>query len=271
MTEAAPADRRRLRRRRLPPFLVASGLLNLGALAALAFAPRLRGAAAACLVADHALLVGAGLCPRSRLVGPNLVRLPAARAAAGEVALTFDDGPDPEVTPAVLDLLDRHGARASFFAVGRRAERHPELIAEIVRRGHRVENHTFRHSHRFSLLGPRAAGREIDRAQRAIAAAAGRPPQWFRAPAGLRGPLLEPVLARRGLRLASWTRRGFDTVTADPERVAGRLLRGLAAGDVLLLHDGGAARTADGRPVALAALPRVLAAIADRGLSAVAI
>jgi peptidoglycan/xylan/chitin deacetylase (PgdA/CDA1 family) len=261
----------RVSRRRLPPFLAASGLLNVAALASLAVAPSWWRVAVGCLVADHLSLAAAGLWPRSRLTGPNLVRLPAGRAAAGEVALTFDDGPDLEVTPAVLDLLDRHGARASFFAIGRKAEAHPELVAEIARRGHRVENHSYRHSHRFSLLGPWAAGRELDRAQRVLAAAAGRPPVWFRAPAGLRSPFLELVLAPRGLHLVSWTRRGFDTVTGDPARVAARLTRGLRGGDVLLLHDGGGARTADGRPVVLAALPRLLAAIADRGLRAVAL
>jgi len=256
---------------RVPPFLAASGLLHLTALASFAFAPGWWRLATACLVADHAALTAAGLWPRSRLIGPNLVRLPADRAAAGEVALTFDDGPDPEVTPAVLDLLDRHGARASFFAIGRQAEARPELVAEIARRGHRVENHSYRHTHRFALLGPWAAGRELDRAQRILTAAAGRPPVWFRAPAGLRGPLLELVLAPRGLRLASWTRRGFDTVSGDPARVAARLTRGLRGGDVLLLHDGGGALTAEGRPVVLAALPRLLAAIAEQGLRAVAL
>jgi peptidoglycan/xylan/chitin deacetylase (PgdA/CDA1 family) len=258
-------------RRPPPPFLVASGLLHLAGFAALAVAPRHWRPLVGVLLADHLALVAAGLWPRSQLVGPNLVRLPAARAAAGEVALTFDDGPDPAVTPAVLDLLDHHGAHASFFAIGRRAERHPELIAEIARRGHRVENHSYRHTHRFSLLGPRAAGREIDRAQELLTAAAGRAPRWFRAPAGLRGPLLELLLAPRSLGLASWTRRGFDTVRGDPARLAARLTRGLAGGDVLLLHDGSGAIAPDGRPVVLSALPKVLAALAERGLQGVAI
>jgi peptidoglycan/xylan/chitin deacetylase (PgdA/CDA1 family) len=256
-------------RRRLPPLLGASIGLHAAALGALALRPGAWRAVVALLVADHALLAGAGLWPRSRLLGPNLNRLPADRAAAGEVALTFDDGPDPEVTPGVLELLAAAGARASFFCIGERAAARPELVAEIVRRGHRVENHSHRHSHWFSLLGPRAAAREVDRAQAALAAAAGRPPVWFRAPAGLRSPWFGLLLARRGLALASWTRRGFDTVDRDPGRVSRRLLAGLGAGDVLLLHDGGAARTAGGRPVVLEALPRVLETLAGRGLAAV--
>jgi peptidoglycan/xylan/chitin deacetylase (PgdA/CDA1 family) len=269
VTEApGPPTERPPRERPLPASLWLSAGLHLAAAAGLALAPRRWPLAVGAVVADHAVLAAAGLWPRSRLLGPNLRRLSADRAAAGEVALTFDDGPDPETTPRVLDLLDRHGARASFFCIGLRALAHPGLVAEIVRRGHRVENHTYRHSYRFALLGPWKLAREIDRAQQVLTAAAGRAPVYLRAPAGLRGPWLEPVLARRGLLLASWTRRGFDTFRSDPARVAARLTRGLAAGDVLLLHDAGAACDRDGRPVVLPALARVLTEIAARGLFA---
>ncbi len=254
-------------------FLKLSAGLHVGALAAVAAAPRLWPAALALLAADHLTAGAAGLVPRSRLLGPNLRRLPrpAAGAARAEVGLTFDDGPDPEVTPAVLDRLGRRGARASFFLIGRRAEAHPDLVAEIVRRGHRVENHTWSHPNGFALLGPRAATAEIDRAQEALARLAGAAPSWFRPPAGLRSPWLSPLLARRGLGLASWTRRGYDTVSAEPERVAARLTRGLSAGDLLLLHDGCSARGPGGAPVVLEALDRLLDALDDRGLAAVAL
>ena len=251
------------------PFLRLSAGLHVGALAAVAAVPRWWPGAVALLAADHLVATAAGLTPRSSLLGPNLRRLPAARAACGEVGLTFDDGPDPEITPGVLDALAGRGARASFFAVGERAAAHPELAAEIVRRGHRLETHTWSHPNRFALLGPRAALTEIDRAQAALAGIAGSPPLYVRAPAGFRAPWLAPPLARRGLILASWTRRGYDTVTADPARVSARLTRGLAAGDVLLLHDGGSARGAAGRPVVLDALERVLDAIEAAGLTAV--
>src|SRR5580658_1832065 len=102
---------------------------------------------------------------------------------------------------------------------------------------------------------------EIGRTQQAIHAATGQTALFFRAPAGLRNPFLEPVLARANLRLVSWTRRGFDTVTADPERVLARLTRRLAGGDILLLHDGHAARTPQGTAVILAVLPRLLAGL----------
>jgi peptidoglycan/xylan/chitin deacetylase (PgdA/CDA1 family) len=224
----------------------------------------------AVVVADHLALVVASLWPRSTIIGANLRRLPPA-AAAGAVALTFDDGPDPEVTPAVLDLLEKRDAHASFFCVGRRAEAFPELVPEIVRRGHRVENHSYRHSNLFCFWGAGAAGREIDRAQEVLTGQARERPSYFRAPAGLRNPWLAGVLAARGLALASWTRRGFDAASADPEAVLRRLTRALAAGDILLLHDRAARPTRGGRPVVLAVLPRLLDELERRGLAAVAL
>jgi hypothetical protein len=88
------------------------------------------------IIANQTALTALVMLPQSRLLGTNLIRLPKARAQAGHVALTFDDGPDPRVTPAVLDLLDRHGATASFFCIAEHALRHPELVREVVRRGH---------------------------------------------------------------------------------------------------------------------------------------
>ncbi len=221
----------------------------------------------ALVVADHLALTVAGLLPRLSLLGPNLLRLPPA--ATPRVALTFDDGPDPEVTPRVLDLLDRHRARASFFCIGERVERHATLAREIVARGHRIENHSYHHSKAFSLYLPGRQHSEITRAQRAIAEVVGRAPELFRAPAGLRNVFLEPILAAEGLRLVSWTRRGFDTVSRDAGRVAEKLILGLGPGDILLLHDGTPARDADGRPVALEALERLLAEMQRRGLVSV--
>jgi peptidoglycan/xylan/chitin deacetylase (PgdA/CDA1 family) len=108
--------------------------------------------------------------------------------------------------------------------------------------------------------------REIRSAQESITAVTGTTPRFFRAPAGLRNALLDPVLARLDLRLASWTRRGFDTVSRDPDIVLGKLTRHLGGGDILLLHDGNASRTPAGQPVILEVLPRLLTAISEAGL-----
>ena len=259
----------RARRWPLPPLLQATAAVHAGAAGLTLAAPALWPHALAALVANHAVLAFTGLWPRSTALGANVLRLPTASAARGEIALTIDDGPDPEVTPRVLDLLDAAGAKATFFCIGARAREHADLAREIVRRGHSVQNHSLAHRHTFSLLGPRAMRREIVAAQDALAQACGQVPGLFRAPAGLRNPFLAPVLHHLGLRLVSWTRRGFDTRTRDPRLVLDRLLRGLRAGDILLLHDGNATRTADGIPIALAVLPGLLQAVAQQGLRCV--
>ena len=221
--------------------------------------PQLLGA----LACNHALLA-CGMHPRSGMLGRNLTRLPG-RGVRG-VAITFDDGPHPEVTPRVLDILDTCGARATFFVIGERAARHASLVREIVRRGHAVENHTQRHPVDFATWGPWRLRREIAEAQQAIADASGRLPRYFRAPMGLRSPLLDPVLVLEGLSLVSWTRRGYDTVSRRPELILRRLTRGLADGDILLLHDATAKADGDGVPVVLTVLPRLIERIAAAGL-----
>ena len=218
---------------------------------------------------NHAALAAAGLWPRCSLLGPNLTRLPPDNAARGEVALTIDDGPDPAVTPALLDLLDVHGVRATFFCIAERARQNAALTRQIVARGHSVQNHSHRHRHTFSLLGPRGYAVELARAQDVLTDLCGQRPTCFRAPAGLRNPFLDPVLHRLGLRLVSWTRRGFDTRERDPQRVLARLTHALAGGDIVLLHDGNAARTVGGRAVLLDVLPALLAAFRATGLRAV--
>jgi peptidoglycan/xylan/chitin deacetylase (PgdA/CDA1 family) len=223
----------------------------------------------AMLVVNHLVLAVAGLWPRSTLLGPNHRRLSAHAAAAGQVALTIDDGPDPLITPQVLDLLDRFNCKATFFCIGERVTAHADIARDIARRGHHIENHTQHHSNGFSLLGPGGMRREMLQAQASIAEVVGDRPRYFRAPAGLRNPFLEPVLCAAGLQLVSWTRRGFDTVASDPELILARLTRNLRAGDILLLHDGHAARAPDGSAVILKVMPELLTAIARAGLTPV--
>lgn len=251
------------------PLIVGSAGLHVLALGSMVAQPGLWPWALAALALDHGVLTAASLWPRSQALGPNLTRLPAAAARRGEVALTIDDGPDPEVTPAVLDLLDALGARATFFCIAERARAHPSLCRAIAQRGHAVENHSNRHRHNFALLGPRGYARELQAAQIALGEITGQVPAFFRAPAGLRNPFLGPALARQGLLLASWTRRGFDTRETRAAVVLQRLLRDLRGGDILLLHDGHAARTAQGRPVILDVLPPLLHAIRQAGLAPV--
>lgn len=262
-------DARGRRRWRPAPLLYVSAAVHLGAAAATLVRPQVWPWALGAVVANHAVLAAAGLWPRSQLLGPNWIRLPPRSSAPGAVAITIDDGPDPDVTPQVLSQLARYRASASFFCVGEKVERYANLAQEIVRRGHAIENHSQRHRHTFSLLGPGGMSAEISRAQDSILRVTGSRPQFFRAPAGLRNPFLEPVLARLQLRLASWTRRGFDTVNGNADAVYRRLTHPLEAGDILLLHDGNAARGRDGKPVILEVLPRLLDALSARQLQTV--
>jgi peptidoglycan/xylan/chitin deacetylase (PgdA/CDA1 family) len=251
------------------PFLAFSIGVHLAALVAFALRPSAWPWIVSFVVADHLVITAAGLWPRSRLLGPNLTRLPPAAIERRQVAITIDDGPDPEVTPQVLDILAAARVHATFFCIGERALRHPDLCRRIAAEGHAVENHGHRHRVGTAFLGIRGWLREAGDAQRALTGITGRPPRYFRALAGLRNPFLEPALVKAGLRLASWTRRGFDTRESDARRVHLRLARNLAAGDILLLHDGHAARTAAGVPLIVAVLPGLLEEISAKGLVAV--
>lgn len=223
----------------------------------------------ACLVADHLLIVGLSLWPRSRGLGPNLSRLPAGAVARREVAITIDDGPDPEVTPQVLAVLAEQRVVVTFFCIGTQARAHAGLCRAAREAGHDVENHGERHPVLASLMGPGGWRREVGQGAATLQAITGQAPRFYRAVAGLRNPWLDPVLHGLGLRLASWTRRGFDTRCGEPDVVLRRLLNQLQAGDILLLHDGHAARTPSGQPVIVAILPRLIAAIRAQGLTPV--
>ncbi len=251
----------------MPPMVAGSALLQTAALGGLAADWQAWPWMLAAVAANHAALTAACVLPRSHLLGPNITRLPDRARDRGEVALTFDDGPDAAGTPKVLRILDRDGATASFFCVGSRAARDPGLVREIVAHGHDVENHTFQHQNVFAFRRSRGLTSEIGRAQDLLTELSGRAPVFFRAPMGIRGPWLQSVLTRFDLSLVSWTRRGYDGLPADPGQVLARLTRGLGAGDIIVLHDGGPR----GGHVAVQTLPRLLGAIADRGLKAVSL
>ena len=139
----------------------ASWALHAGAAVTLVARPNLWPWALGAIVVDHIVLTAAGLWPRSTLLGPNWTRLPEPAANAGSIAITIDDGPDPIITPRVLDVLDQHGAKATFFCIGELVQEHTQLAREIVNRGHSIENHSQRHRHTFSVMGPNASNEMI--------------------------------------------------------------------------------------------------------------
>ena len=160
-----------------------------------------------------------------------------ARRAGRRVALTFDDGPDPQRTPAVLDLLARQGVRATFFVVGARAEAHPELVRRMVAEGHVVGNHSYTHSWRFPLRSLGRTMEELRRTGEVLHRITGRQPRLFRPPFGVTNPTIARAVRRLGLDPVGWSIRSLDTMGQSPERVAARILRRLHPGAVILLHD----------------------------------
>lgn len=183
------------------------------------------------------------------------------------VALTFDDGPHPESTRAVLEALDRAGAKATFFVVGERALRHPEIVREIMRRGHLVGVHGQRHDRGLAFRSFDRVRADLTDAVDVVTAATGERPRFYRPPVGQTNPRIARAASELGLTIVGWSLRGLDGVHAKPEHVARRIVRRLRDGAIVLLHD--AAERDDRRPAAPAALPTILEAMRARGLSAV--
>jgi len=187
------------------------------------------------LLASHAPFLWGTLRPGSGLFGPVLRRLPTRDQVAW---LTIDDGPSEETT-AILDLLDAHGAKATFFVVGARAAARPALVREIARRGHGLGNHSASHPQAwFWALPPSRMRAEIEGAQRTLQAITGSAPRWFRAVVGMANPFVAPVLHDAGLARVAWSARGYDAVLRDPASVVARIERDLAPGAIVLLHEG---------------------------------
>lgn len=247
-------------------FIKISIILHAILLVVLLAAPQLWPWLLAILIANHLVISTVGLLPRSHWLGPNWTKLPPAATLRNEIALTIDDGPDPLVTRPVLEILDRYQVKATFFHIGEHAMKYPELCREIIERGHAIENHSQRHKLYFSLMGSNGIMREITDGQETLSHITSIRPQFFRAPAGLRNPFLEPVLSRLGLRLTSWSVRAFDTKNRNVEKVKHKLIAGLQPGAIILLHDGNAARTKTDVPIILAALPAILEAAREKGL-----
>jgi peptidoglycan/xylan/chitin deacetylase (PgdA/CDA1 family) len=161
------------------------------------------------------------------------------RTGDRSIRLTIDDGPDPHDTPVLLDLLDRHRIKAVFFMIGWKVAAHPELVREVLRRGHEIGNHTMNHPQAsFWCAGPWRTRREILECQEVIDKVAGVKPRWFRAPVGHRNLFTHPIAGMLGLKVMAWNRRGFDTLGSDPDKALSRILPKLGPGDIVLVHEG---------------------------------
>lgn len=192
-----------------------------------------------------------------------------APAPINAVALTFDDGPDPEFTPRVLELLRAKDVHAAFFCVGSRVREHPELARRIAEAGHLLGNHSDSHAMWINFSARKRLRREIAACNDAIEQAAGVKPRLYRAPHGFKNPALGDVLREQGMTAIGWQVRGFDAVVSDAGRIAQRIVDKAKAGGVILLHDGAGLQGSRDRAATLAALPVVIDGLRAQGLEIV--
>jgi len=196
--------------------------------------------------------------------------LARGRAGGRSVALTFDDGPHPVTTRAVLELLRAHEAQATFFVLGHKVEAHPEVVREIHEAGHTLGIHGFQHDRLFSFRSPSYARKQVERTRQAIVRACGVAPSLFRPPVGFASYRTFRGAEQAEVKIVAWSVRSLDGVrSADPAGVAKRVIARLEDGAIVLLHD--AAEHDDFTPASIAALPAILRALRERGLVCVGV
>lgn len=215
--------------------------------------------------------------PRAQIFGQTVCRTNRPE----KLAITFDDGPNPAITPKLLELLAKHNAKATFFVVGKYIRESPGLVKEIVHQGHAIGNHTDTHPN-LIFCGPEKTNAELLRCAESLAGITGEKPRWFRPPFGFRSPWLGEIVHRQGMRMAMWTLLPGDWRVVPPERLV-RNMNPIAeharkkvpmgtgyvggwAGDILCLHDGDYARPNADRMHTLKALEHWLPRWRDLGL-----
>jgi peptidoglycan-N-acetylglucosamine deacetylase len=204
--------------------------------------------------------------PRSQLFGRTLTRV----SPTSRIALTFDDGPNPAVTPKLLDTLEHHTVRATFFLIGRWVRASPSLAAEIAARGHTIGNHTDTHPNTIWLPTRRIVD-ELVRCQDAIEKAGAPAPALTRPPWGFRGPQFNGAVERSGLkRVVMWSLMGRDWSARGKRQLIDRLHR-VRGGDIVVLHDGDHAAPGADRRETVRALEHWLPRWRDAGLQSVAL
>ncbi|GAC1649700.1 MAG: polysaccharide deacetylase family protein [Gemmatimonadaceae bacterium] len=181
------------------------------------------------------------------------------------VALTFDDGPNPEATPRILDTLAARNVRAVFFMLGRHAERWPALVFRAHREGHQIGNHGYHHC-KLHVRSPGYVHRDLKLGTEAIEAAGGGRPVLFRAPHGFRAPWVTPIARALGQRTVGWTLGVWDSDRPGVDAIVQRTLRRIGGGDILLLHDGDGYDALGDRTQTAAAVPAIVDRLRARGI-----
>jgi peptidoglycan/xylan/chitin deacetylase (PgdA/CDA1 family) len=197
----------------------------------------------------------------SPLFGPALGKIESGRKV---VALTFDDGPNPDATPLILDTLREKGVRATFFVLGSHAERWPELVRRISNEGHQLGNHGYFHR-KLQFKSPFYVSRDIRLGIRAIKRAGAPAPKYFRAPHGFRSPWTTPIASSYGERTVGWSLGVWDSDRPGVEEILRRTLEGVSPGSIVLLHDGDGYNPDGDRMQTAAALPLIIDRLKEQG------
>jgi len=155
----------------------------------------------------------------------------------GHIAITFDDGPHPEYTAYVLNLLKKHDAKATFFLIGRNCETYPELVQQIINEGHTIANHTYSHVKKIGFLGTGKVTVELEKTNQLVEQQTGLKLRLFRPAFGVTNPKIAKALKRLNLQSIGWNQRSYDTTKLKEEQVYDRITKNLKKGDVILLHD----------------------------------
>ena len=221
------------------------------------------GTALAVAIVATPLLIGAWIGANSHTMGWFGSQVGHGPRDRREVALTFDDGPNDSATLAIASILEARGTTGTFFVVGRAVQARPETARRLVERGHLLGNHSFRHDAK-GWLDPRYP--ELMRTQRAIKAATGTCPAFYRAPHGQHTPLLARVVHAHGLIMIGWDASAGDWATKSPGVVARRILRKVRPGSIIDLHDGLDGNPKADRSVLVRALPLILDGLEQRHL-----
>jgi peptidoglycan/xylan/chitin deacetylase (PgdA/CDA1 family) len=197
----------------------------------------------------------------SAVFGPVLTHLPAGENA---VSITFDDGPNPRATPLILDVLRREHVHATFFVLGRHAERWPEIVRRMAIDGHQLGNHGYYHRklHRRTATYIRD---DLTRGTEQIVRASGVRPRHFRAPHGFRNPFVTPIASSLGQRTVGWSLGVWDSARPGADVIAARALEGMHDGSILLLHDGDGYDPNGDRMQTAEALPIIIDGLRRRG------
>ncbi len=156
------------------------------------------------------------------------------------ISLTFDDGPDPQFTPKVLSLLNIHNAKATFFLIGKNAEKYPELVQQIIKEGHTIGNHSFSHSKNFGFFPTDKIVSELMQNNKIIKEIAGKDMTMFRPPFGVTNPNIKKALRKTNHQSIGWSKRSLDTTSLSVEKILRRITVDLKKGDIILLHDSSA-------------------------------